>query len=196
MKQTSFPFPKPKTWGGQRKGAGRPRTRPHPGLVGRGVSHLPRPEHKQRHPVHVTLRVEPGVAYLRKERSAKAIIEAIKAANRVDDFQVVDYVILGNHLHLIIEADDADALSRGMQRLAIRIAKRLNSLQNRRGRVFVDRYHAHPLETPREVAHAVRYLRTNYRHHAREYLPPHWRDPFAARVAKPRTWLLAASPPG
>jgi hypothetical protein len=82
-----------------------------------------------------------------------------------------------------------------MQRLEIRISKRLNSLQNRRGAAFVDRYHAHALKTPREVAHATRYLRHNYRRHAREYLPPRWRDPLAARVAKPRTWLLATSPP-
>ncbi|MFN2549226.1 MAG: transposase [Myxococcales bacterium] len=122
------------------------------------------------------------------------IVNVINAVQS-DDFQVVDYVILGNHLHLIAEAEDAKALSRGMRRLEIRIAKRLNSLQNRRGPVFVDRYHAHALETPREVAHATRYLRTNYRRHAHEYLPPRWLDPLATRVAKPRTWLLATSPP-
>ena len=82
-----------------------------------------------------------------------------------------------------------------MQRLGIRIARRLNALQNRSGGVFVDRYHAHALRTPREVAHAVRYLKTNYRRHTRAHLPPRWRDPLAVRVAKPRTWLLAASPP-
>ncbi|MGZ6142187.1 MAG: transposase [Myxococcales bacterium] len=158
------------------------------------MPHLARPEHKKRHPVHATLRVQPGVAYLRRQRSANAIVAAIEAANR-DDFQVVDYVILGNHLHLIAEADGAEALSRGMQRLGIRIARRLNSLQNRSGGVFVDRYHAHALTTPREVARAVRYLRTNYRRHKREHLPPRWRDPLAGRLAAPRTWLLETSPP-
>ena len=189
--QRKFEF---REWGGRRPGAGRPRTRRHPGLVGPGVPHVERPEHKKRHPVHVTLRVQPGVAYLRRQRSANTIAQAIDAAKR-EDFQVVDYVILGNHLHLIVEADDEDALSRGMQRLGIRVAKRLNSLQNRRGGVFVDRYHAHALRTPREVAHALRYLRTNYRRHTRAYLPPRWRDPLAVRIAQPRTWLLATSPP-
>ena len=144
--------------------------------------------------MHVTLRVQPGIGYLRRQRSANTIVKAIEAASS-DDFQVVDYVILGNHLHLIVEADDADALSRGMQRLGIRVAKRLNALQNRRGGVFVDRYHAHALKTPREVAHAVRYLRTNHRKHTHEHLPPRWHDPLAARIARPRTWLLETSPP-
>ena len=82
-----------------------------------------------------------------------------------------------------------------MHRLEIRIAKWLNLLQNRRGPVFTDRYHAHVLKTPREVAHATRYLRNNYRRHAHEYLPPNWRDPLAGRLARPRTWLLETSPP-
>ncbi|MCA1829663.1 MAG: transposase [Myxococcales bacterium] len=163
-------------------------------MVGVGVPHLPRPEHKARHPVHLTLRVQPGIRYLRAQRQSNVIVDAVGAI-QTEDFQVVDYVILGNHLHLIAEAKDVNALSRGLQRLEIRIAKQLNSLQNRRGTVFVDRYHAHALKTPREVAHATRYLRTNYRHHAREYLPSRWHDPLAARVAKPRTWLLTTAPP-
>ncbi|MCA1826100.1 MAG: transposase [Myxococcales bacterium] len=144
--------------------------------------------------MHLTLRVQPGIRYLRAQRQSKVIVDAIRAV-QTDDFQVVDYVILGNHLHLIAEAQNANALSRAMQRLGIRIAKQLNSLQNRRGPVFVDRYHGHTLTTRREVAHATRYLRNNHRRHTREYLPPRWRDPLAARVARPRTWLLATSPP-
>src|SRR5205823_5028667 len=149
-------------WGGRREGAGRPRTRPHPGLEGPGVPHLERPELNRRHPVHLTLRVQPGI-------------------------HVVDYVILGNHLHLIVEAEDEAALSRGMQAIGIRIGKRLNQLQNRRGGVFVDRYHAHHLKTRRETAHALRYITQNYRRHTYEYLPPRWADPLAGRLAQPRT---------
>jgi REP element-mobilizing transposase RayT len=144
--------------------------------------------------VHLTLRAQPGIGYLRGQRRAQAIVAAIKAV-RSDHFQVVDYVILGNHLHLIAEAEDATALSRGMQRLEIRIAKRLNSLHNRSGPAFTDRYHAHALKTPREVARATRYLRNNRRRHTHECLPPRWRDPLAVRITKPRTWLLATSPP-
>src|SRR5216683_2404033 len=48
-------------WGGARKGAGRPRTRPHPGLMGAGVPHLRRADFAARNPVHVTMRVVPGV---------------------------------------------------------------------------------------------------------------------------------------
>src|SRR5207248_2803658 len=107
-----------------------------------------------------------------------------------------------NHLHLIVEADGAEALSRAMQGLAIRMAKRLNAVHGRHGDVFADRYHSRVLSSRRQVANAVRYVLGNYRHHAREYLPPRWEDPLssarflraqpgeAAIVAGPRTWLL------
>ena len=40
---------------------------------------------------------------------------------------------MGNHLHLIVEADGNEALSRAMQGLCIRIAKALNAMMNLAG---------------------------------------------------------------
>ena len=200
-KQRKLPL---KFRGGRRKGAGRPRTRPHPGLDGPGVPHLPRQPLAARHPVHVTLRLQPGVGYLRSGSRARAIEDALRAARLRFGMRVVHYSIQGNHLHLIVEVEGAEALSRGMQGLAIRLAKRLNALAGRKGAVFADRYHSRALVTPREVANAVRYVLGNYRHHTREYLPPRWEDALSsarflrdppegsAPVALPRTWLLRA----
>ena len=75
-------------------------------------------------------------------------------------------VVPGNHLHLIVEAQDARCLARGVHSLEIRVAKGLNHLMERRGAVFADRYHAHILRTPAEVANALRYVRGNFAVHA------------------------------
>jgi REP element-mobilizing transposase RayT len=142
------------------------------------------------------MRVAPGVGYLRSQSSAKEIEAALREAAERYGVRIVHYSIQGNHLHLLVEALNSTALSRGMQGLAIRLAKRLNRRVNRRGAVFADRYHAHPLRSRREVANAVRYVLGNYRHHAREHLPERWHDPHATRadapLAAPRTWLLRA----
>ncbi len=177
-------------WGGKREGAGRPRTRTHPGLDGPGVPHLPRPELNPRHPVHVTLRMRPGIGYLRQYRRAQILVRAFEAACERFGMRVVHYAILGNHLHLIVEAGSAEALSRGMQGLAIRVARQLNRLQRRQGGVFADRYRAHELKTRREAANAVKYLQNNHRRHTREYVEPDWRDSLVGRIAAPATWLL------
>lgn len=190
--------------GGRRKGAGRPRTRPHPGLDGPGVPHLPRVPFASRHPVHVTLRLQPGLGYLRAPRRARLLERAFRAARERFGMRIIHYAILGAHLHLIVEAEGVDALARAMQGLAIRIAKGLNGLAARKGAVFADRYHSRALISRREAANAVRYVVRNYHHQARESLPPRWEDPLSsarflretpgedAPVTVPRTWLLRA----
>jgi putative transposase len=109
--------------GGARKGAGRPRIREHPGLIGPGVSHLRRPEFAGRYPVHITQRVQPGVGYLRAYRRAQIIKSALQAAQARFGMRVVHYSIQGTHLHLIVEAEGAKALSQAMRGLATRTSE-------------------------------------------------------------------------
>lgn len=197
--QLALPLPRR---GGRRQGAGRPRTRPHPGLNGPGVPHLRRQNFSRPTPVHVTLRVGPGVGHLRGQRQVQALLGAFRAARERFGVRIIHYSIQGNHLHLIVEADDVASLAHAMQGLCIRLAKRLNALVARRGDVFADRYHSHVLGSRREVANAVRYVVGNYRHHAREQLPRDWRDALSSArflrnapgeyspVTTARTWLL------
>ena len=188
MRQLALALPE---WGGRRTGAGRPRTRLHPGLIGPGVPHLSRAKFPARHPVHVTMRVQPGVGNLRGWRRSRVVLAVLAKARGI---RIIHYSIQGNHLHLIVEAVSAAALSRAIQALATCLAKRLNALARRRGGVFADRYHARALATPREVANAIRYVLGNFRHHAREPLPPRWADPLATRtdapLRAPTVWLL------
>ena len=189
-RQLKLDLPK---WGGRRHGAGRPREHARPGLKGTEVPHRRRPDFAARHPVHVTIALVPGLGYLRAYSRAHAVQQVLREAAERFGVRIVHYTIQGMHLHLIVEAGSAEALSRAMQGLSIRLAKRLNALARRHGRVLVDRYHAHVLHSRREVANAVRYVRENYRHHAREHLPRAYRDPFSSALAPlvaPRTWLL------
>ena len=76
-------------------------------------------------------------------------------------FRLVHYSVQSNHLHLLCEADDKRALARGMQGLAIRIARRLNRAAGRTGKLFADRYHLRVLESPTEVRHCLLYVLRN-----------------------------------
>jgi len=68
---------------------------------------------------------------------------------------VLQFSVQRDHIHLLVEAPDGRALSRGLQGLAIRIAKGVNRILGRRGRVWADRFHARALRTPREVRNAL-----------------------------------------
>ncbi len=186
--------------GGKRDGAGRK-----PKGDNAGVSHARRPEFKARHPVHVTMRVRPGVGFLRGYSRKRAIEDALREAKLRFGMRVVHYSIQGTHLHLIVEVDDPSMLSRAIQGLTIRLARALNRIAGRVGKVFADRFHAHVMKTLGEVVNAVRYVVENFRHHLREDVAPQGVDPCSSAawssddgpVSPPRTWLLrqVAGPP-
>ena len=185
--------------GGRRAGAGRKRSK------GSGTSHLLRADLAARHPVHVTLRVAKGCWNLRSFRALRALEPAFHAGRERFGFRLIHYSVQGNHLHLLVEAASKESLARGMKGLEVRLARALNRMMKRKGRVFGDRYHAHILKSPREAARALRYVLMNFAHHARgwgEKISATFMDPFssvrylasrpgaAAPVAGPETWLL------
>jgi REP element-mobilizing transposase RayT len=87
------------------------------------------------------------------------------AARERFGLRLIHFSIQSNHLHLIVEADDRSAVSRGMQGLSIRMAKALNKLWERAGSVFDDHYHEVPLTCPRQVRHALAYVLHNAKKH-------------------------------
>lgn len=184
-----------RTWGGARKGAGRPPKGPKP-----GVTHKRRPTLAARFPVHVTVRVLPHVWNLRSRRSFAVIGKAVRLAAQRYAMRLCEFSIQGNHLHLVVEATDQAALAQGMKGLNVRLAKGLNKLMGRRGPVVADRYHAHILRTPTEVKHAVSYVIHNHRKHLRTRggaLAQGWVDPYSSAsrdhgmvLPRARTWPL------
>ncbi len=202
-KQRGLPFGN--SWGGARAGAGRkPKGRR------AGVSHRTRERLAARFPVHVTCKLREGLPRLRNKCAYVVLKHCFGKGRDRFGFRLNHYSVQGNHLHLIVEARDERALSRGMQGLSIRIAKRLNRLWDRCGSVFADRYHGHILRTPREVRSALAYVLNNCRKHG---LSPKGPDPYSSAgwfdgwkdvertvvdrsrggpcvVVAPRSWLL------
>jgi REP element-mobilizing transposase RayT len=199
--------------GGARPGAGRPRVKDSE----RGfIAHRARPSHRKGDPVHVTLRVRKGIPSLRRQALERIVKLALLAQReKLDDdgakhFQVVHFTIQSDHLHLIVEAPDKRGLARGVAGLEVRIARRLNKLLRRKGRLWSDRYHRHDLRTPSETRNALRYVLLNTQKHVRIIGDRAFADPlssaasfdgFASRPVRfdepypwprvaPRTWLL------
>lgn len=149
-------------WGGARRGAGRP------AAGGRRlVAHASRGMHRESWPVLVTLRA--CWRSLRTQYVFPTVRGAIAdaAAARPSEFRVCEFSVQGDHIHLIVEARDARALSRGINGLCVRLAKRVNRLFFEHGPFFVGRHHRVPLKTPRAVRNALRYVLANFRKHGR-----------------------------
>jgi REP element-mobilizing transposase RayT len=199
--------------GGARKGAGRK-----PNGERAGVDHRQRAALASRHPVHVTVKLREHLPALR-QRAEYAVLRAAFAKgcsrNLAGAFRLCHYAVLNDHLHFLVEAYDRQALARGLQGLLIRIARGLNKLWSRKGKVFADRYHDHVLTSLREVRNALVYVFGNGRKHAaagRQVSVPQaldtftsapWFDGFRERivvrgieaivrpVTTARSWMLA-----
>ena len=151
----------------------------------------------------MTLRATAGLPSLRGERLFAAIRRAFAAASQ-GPFRLLHFSVQSDHLHLLVEADEPTRLARGIQGLAIRVAKAVNRALSRHGAVWSGRYHARALATPREVRNALVYVLNNVRKHvpgasgldARSSAAwfTGWRTAIAtvagpAPVARARTWL-------
>ncbi len=171
------------------------------------VSHDARPPLAARFPVLVTMKLQPGLPSLRHHREREVIREGLRAARDRHGMRLVHFSIQSNHIHALIEASDAQALSRGMQGLSVRIARALNRAWGRVGRIFADRYHARILRSPREVRYALAYVLNNARKHGVHVggIDPYssgaafdgWRNRMtcifasALPVSPPHSWLLS-----
>ncbi len=103
--------------GGPRPGAGRPAAeRP-------VVHHVKRDEVSEKEPAHVTIRVLDDVPSLRRKPLLRAFQCSLREVVGRPDFRVVEYSVQTDHLHLIVEASDKDALACGMKAVGSRLAK-------------------------------------------------------------------------
>ena len=199
----------PLRWGGAREGAGRKAAaRPR-------VWHRERAEFPESHPGLVTIRARSDVPSLRTVRLVREVEHSLCAIAQRADFRVVHYSLQHDHVHRLVEAKGAAALSNGMKSLSARLARAVNRIFDRRGPVLDGRYHHRSLGTPREVRAALAYVLLNARKHAGQRAPvvPDsgcWVDPASsgrwfegwarcaappadgAAVAQAQTWLLRA----
>lgn len=133
--------------GGRRPNSGRKR------LHSPGVAHRPREKVNHRHALHVNFKVRNSI---RNKTCLKILKRAIINA-RKQGLQVLHFALESNHVHLILEAQNNQILTRGMRSLTITFSKGI-----RKGRIQLERYHLHVLRSLREAKNAIHYVLFNH----------------------------------
>jgi REP-associated tyrosine transposase len=152
-----------RTHGGKRRGAGRkPRSRRS------GVPHRSRGVVKPTTPAHVGLKVAADISNLRHPTLFGPLRTAIYEGAERFGMRLIHFSVIEDHLHFIVEARDAAALARGMQGLTVRMAKRINKVLGRKGKVFIDRYFSRVLCSPSEVRVCLSYVLKNRLRHNKQ----------------------------
>jgi REP element-mobilizing transposase RayT len=175
--------------GGKRPNAGRKRN------LKFDPSHTTRPALSIKHPVHTMLRTLATVPRLRQRDGYDAIRTALLHFVAGDAFRVIHISIQRNHLHLIVEAANKDALRRGMQRFAIRAARALNANFDRAGRVFAFRYQAKQIQSADYARNAVAYVLNNWRRHGEDRREPGMPFDRFSSAASFAGWVRQTQPP-
>jgi REP element-mobilizing transposase RayT len=129
------------------------------------VKRVKRAELKSSEPCHVTLKLKARLPGLRRHHMYRTLRAAFRGGKDRFGFRLVHYSVQSNHLHLLCEVPDKKALSRGMQGLAVRLARGVNRVAGRKGKVFADRYHLRVLENPTQVRNCLIYVLRNGVHH-------------------------------
>src|SRR5215470_12752406 len=181
--------------GGKRKGAGR---KPKGKRV--GARHEARPTIKPYYALHVVMRVADAVGAMRRRTMYKAVRDASVVAAVRERFRIVHLSIQRTHIHMLAEAEDKQALARGLQGFQISMARNINTIlgpdkyRRRRGKVFADRYHVEVIKNPRQARHALSYVLNNWRKHREDQsgLAATWLvDPFSSGISFPDWQELA-----
>jgi REP element-mobilizing transposase RayT len=189
--------------GGKRNGSGRK-----PKNAEAGMPHRQRSAKRRGQPLHITVRLADGLPSLRRANELKLVLAALSASSDRHGMRIIHYSVQGNHMHLLVEADDRACVARGMNALLSPLARALNKLWVRRGKVFPDRYHDEVISTPTQARNALRYVLQNGKKHGA--VPQSsidlcssapvfdgWKErpsiaatPMVAAVAPASTWLL------
>ncbi|MCL2654788.1 MAG: transposase [Coriobacteriia bacterium] len=88
------------------------------------------------------------------------MLECLQACKTICDFKLYAYCLMGNHLHLLVEAKN-DNLADIFRRLGTRFVYWYNGKYQRSGHLFQDRYMSEPVDTDAYFLTALRYIHLN-----------------------------------
>ena len=116
---------------------------------------------------------------MRTPRAYRFLERAFRAGKKRNGMHLIEYTVLSNHVHLIVEVRNRTQLSRGMQGLSIRLANALNKHWRRKGKVFADRYHSVVVKSVYQAMSVLKYVLNNARKHGLR-LPKGKPDPYSS----------------
>lgn len=109
---------------------------------------------------HVTTRCNNKEHILSNTIVKRFIIKQIKEYNKKLDYEVLGYVIMDNHYHLLIRTHK-DSISTIMFNINNVVAKFLNTYYNRTGHSLEKRYHCSLIKDERQLMATLRYIHRN-----------------------------------
>lgn len=112
-------------------------------------------------PQHITHRgVNRGATFIDDEDFA-AYLQALERVSGEQGISIHGYVLMTNHVHLLVSAEVAGAVSRMMQALGRRYVRAFNKCYGRTGTLWEGRYKSCLVDSDRYLLACLRYIELN-----------------------------------
>jgi putative transposase len=112
-------------------------------------------------PVHVVVRGHNHQAIVARSHDYSVFIESLAQAIERYSIKLHAWVLMTNHLHVLLTAPVADSLPRTMQYLGARYGRYFNTRTKRTGALWDGRYRPSPVSTERYLLACYRYIELN-----------------------------------
>jgi len=110
---------------------------------------------------HVTARANRQELIFDRVCVKEMMLKVLKDAREKYRFKVVNFCIMGNHIHLMIKPLEGENLSKIMQWMLSVFARRFNSFYKYRGHVWYDRFKSKIVRTFSQYINTFRYIAMN-----------------------------------
>lgn len=110
---------------------------------------------------HVTARANRGEMLFEEEAARDLFILFIDRAKKRYRFSIANFCVMGNHIHLLIQAGRGESLSAIMRWILGNFARAYNKKQGWTGHFWGERFHSRVLHGMRHIAIACNYIDQN-----------------------------------
>jgi len=134
---------------------------------------------------HITQRCHRREFLLKFARDRKRWLWWLFEAKKRFGLTVLDYVVTSNHIHLLVQDDENDAISKSLQLIAGRTAQEFNQRKGRKGAYWEDRYHATAIESGEHLLRCLVYIDMNMVRAGVVSHPSQWADGGYCEIQSP-----------
>jgi putative transposase len=111
--------------------------------------------------MHVVARCNNREFYFTAQKDFQILLDHLGEMSRAYGVRLFGYTLMSNHIHLLLQSPDTDALGRPMRWFMTQTAKTFHLLRNRRGHFWERRFRACLVEDDLYALAALRYMDRN-----------------------------------
>jgi putative transposase len=110
---------------------------------------------------HITVRANRQELIMHHDAIYELFLTVLNRAKKKYRFQIYNYCIMGNHVHLIIHPHEGESISRIMQWILSVFARAWNKMHSVSGHVWGERFFSKIINTFSEFIHTFNYIAQN-----------------------------------